>query len=85
MTARDPNEFYFVHMVDDHSKLLDRYLGDIVIPDGVRVVAVRRGEETLFPRLDFRFAKDDSVIVFTSFSRRSDLIRVFGKSSIPEV
>lgn len=85
MTARDPNEFYFVHLVDGNSKLLDRYLGDLVVPDGVRIVAVRREGEIFYPKLEYMFQKGDEIIVFTSFSRRSDLIRVFGKSSIPEV
>lgn len=85
MTARDQSEFYFVHMVDEQSKLLDRYLGDLMVPDGVRIVAVNRGGSIVYPGLDFRFRKDDGVIVFTTFGSRSDLIRVFGKSSIPEV
>ena len=85
MTARDQDEFYFVHMVDQQSKLLDRYLGDMMVPEGVRIVAVKRGDGIVYPRLDTRFQKDDAVIVFTSFSKRTDLIRVFGKSSIPEV
>ena len=85
MTARDQDEFYFIHMVDSQSKLLNRYLGDMMVPEGVRIVAVKRGDSLIYPRLDSMFQKDDAVIVFTSFSRRSDLIRVFGKSSIPEV
>lgn len=85
MTARDQGEFYFVHVVDDQSKLLDRYLGDLMVPEGVRIVAVKRGDSMVYPRLDNKFQRDDHVIVFTSFSHRSDLIRVFGKSSIPEV
>lgn len=85
MTARDQNEFYFVHIVDDQSRLLDRYLGDLKIPEGVRIVAIKRGEETIYPRLDSMIIRDDAVIVFTSYTHRSELIRVFGKSSIPEV
>ena len=85
MTARNPNEFYFVHVVDKQSKLMDRYYGDLNIPDGVRIVAVKRGTDIIYPRLDSRFLDGDSVIVFTSYSHRKDLIRVFGKSSVPEV
>ena len=85
MRSRDPDEFYFVHIVDRQSKLLDRYYGDLNIPDGVRIVAVKRGTDIIYPRLDSRFQDGDSVIVFTSYTRRNDLIRVFGKSSVPEV
>lgn len=85
MTARDQDEFYFIHLVDDQSKLLDRYLGDLKIPEGVRIVAIKRGDEIVYPRLDSMIQRDDAVIVFTSYNHRSELIRVFGKSSIPEV
>ncbi len=64
---------------------MDRYLGDLMVPEGVKIVAIKRDDGIFYPRLDSMFRKDDSIIVFTSFAHRSDLIRVFGKSSIPEV
>ena len=85
MTARDQDEFYFIHFVDGQSKLLDRYLGDMMVLEGVRIVAIKRGDRIFYPRLDTMFQKNDAVIVFTSFARRSDLIRIFGKPSVPEV
>lgn len=56
-----------------------------MVPEGVKIVAIKRDDGIFYPRLDSMFRKDDSIIVFTSFAHRSDLIRVFGKSSIPEV
>ncbi len=82
---RDQNELFFCHVVDSGSKLLDQYLGDIIIPEGIKIVAIVRGGETIYPQMDTRILKDDNVIVYTSVPRRSDLVRVFGKSSIPEV
>ncbi len=85
MRSRHQDEIFFIHFVDDDSPLRGRYFGDIRVPDGSRLIAVRRGLETLYPRLDTKIVRGDSVIVFTSVASRDELAKVLGKTSVPEV
>ena len=85
MKAREEDEVFFLHKVNERSPLRDRYLGDIHVPSGVRMVAVRRGEEMVYPRLYTKLVDGDEIVVFTSHVRRSDISKLFGKSASPEV
>lgn len=73
------SEFFFTQTVKEGSKIDGKYLGDLSIPDGIRIVAIRRGEQILYPTIDTRFQIGDVVIVFTNLTDESDLARVFGK------
>ena len=46
------------------SALVGRPLRDVDIPDGVKVAAVRRGDQLLFPRGDFVIKAGDHVVLF---------------------
>ena len=85
MRLRANNEIFFTHKVDKDSKLNDSYLGDLNIPEGIRVVAVEREDKLIYPRLDFKFKVDDSVIVFTYLDDDDELVKVFGKDVVPEL
>ena len=76
---------FFTHNVDGLSKLLDRYVGDLNMPDGLRIVAIIRDGEITYPLLDTRIRNDDSVILFSVNKRGSELAKVLGKNSIPEM
>lgn len=76
---------FFTHNVDGLSKLLDRYVGDLNMPDGLRTVAIIRDGEITYPLLDTRILNDDSVILFSVNKRGSELAKVLGKNSIPEM
>ena len=78
-------DLFFIHNVDAESAVRDRYLGDLTVPDGVRLVAIRRGNNLIYPKLDTKILQDDSIIVFSSNVRRSELNKLLGSSSVPEV
>ncbi|MBE6513708.1 MAG: NAD-binding protein [Candidatus Methanomethylophilaceae archaeon] len=77
---KNHNELFFKHTVSSGSKLLDVRNGDIRMPPGIRIVALRREGQLSFPRLDIRFQEGDEVIVFTNVTKESELFKVFGKN-----
>lgn len=76
---------FFIHEVDEGSKLLDRFVGDLNIPEGLRLVAIRRGGEITYPLLDTKIGLGDSVIMFSNSHMESELVRIFGKGVLPEM
>ena len=89
LRMRSHNEVFFNHTVDKDSKLLNRYYGDLHIPEGIRIVAIIRedGNETvkIYPRMDTRICEGDRIVVFTNLTKESDLARVFGKNVAVEL
>ena len=85
LRMRTHNEIFFSHSIDSNSRLLNRYLGDLSIPEGVRIVATIRNEEVIYPRMDTKFCDGDRVIVFTNLTKESELARVFGKNVVAEL
>ncbi len=73
----------FIHRVDDLSKLRGRFVGDIQVPDGLRIVALRRGDELIYPRLDTRVLKDDEAVVFSNGNKESEIARALGRRTEP--
>ena len=77
---KNHNELFFKHTVTPQSKLLNVRNGDIRMPPGIRIVALRRTGVLSFPRLDERFQEGDEIIVFTNVTKESELFKVFGKN-----
>ena len=46
---------------------------------------MEREDKLIYPRLDFKFKVDDSVIVFTYLDDDDELVKVFGKDVVPEL
>ena len=84
LKLRNPEELFFVHDIQSNSKLLGKYYGDLVVPEGIRVIAVYRNGTTIFPALDTQFLEGDRVIVFTNMINGKGLSRVFGRNTIIE-
>jgi Trk K+ transport system NAD-binding subunit len=84
MRMRNSDEQFFIHDVDSHSKLIDRYYGDLILPNGVRVVAIKRNEDVLYPAMDTEFIEGDRLLVFTNFTKEKDLAKVFGRNIVSE-
>lgn len=90
---RNPAEMFFTYVVSEKSKIVDRYLGDLTVPEGVRIVGIQRkdgdnsdSDKTMFyPKLDFKVQLNDAVIVFTCVRDSSILAELFGKDSLPEL
>ncbi len=74
---------FFIHRVDDLSKLRGRFVGDVRVPDGLRIVAISRDGELVFPGLDTRLLRDDAVIMFEVDKTDSELIKILGHKAEP--
>lgn len=90
---RNPSEMFFTYTVTEKSKILDKYLGDLTVPEGVRIVGVQRKDpnisdndkQTIYPKLDLKIQLKDAVIVFTCVRDSSILAELFGRESLPEL
>jgi len=81
---RGTGETYFVHDVDSESKIIDRYFGDLALPNGIRILAIRRGDTTIYPKMDTKFTDGDHVLVFTNLSSNKELANIFGRNAVTE-
>lgn len=82
---KGPSEIFFSHIVDGKSKLINRYYGDIFLPQGIAIICVVRNDELIYPLMDTCFESGDNVIVFTNRRDSNDLTTVFGRKNIPEL
>ena len=76
---------FFTHVVDSSSKLLNRFVGDLNMPEGLRLVAIERDGQIMYPVLDTRMEEGDSVILFSNAKMESEVVRIFGKGVLPEM
>lgn len=84
LRMRDHDELFFIHEVNERSKLLDKYYGDLVIPNGLRVVALDREGTVIFPVMDTQFLSGDRLVVFTNYASGKGIAKVFGRNAINE-
>ena len=76
---------FFMHAIDGSSKLEGRFVGDLNMPEGLRIVAIRRGDSIIYPLLDTKLLTGDSAVVFSNGKRESEIIKVLGKRPLPEM
>ncbi len=76
---------FFTHVVDSGSKLLNRFVGDLNMPEGLRIVAIEHEGEIVYPLLDNKISDGDSVIMFSNSKMESEVVRIFGKGVLPEM
>lgn len=74
---------FFIHRVDDLSRLRGRFIGDIQVPHGLRIVAIKRGDDMKYPRLDTKILIDDAVVLFSNGNTESEIVRVLGHRTEP--
>ncbi|MDR1404963.1 MAG: NAD-binding protein [Candidatus Methanoplasma sp.] len=72
------NEFFFSVTIDDGSVLRNTHLGDINMPEGIRVAAIVREGIIEYPRLNTVFRDRDKVLLFTHMVNPVKLSRLFG-------
>ncbi len=73
--------FFFTHQVNDSSKIKDRFVGDINMPRGLRIVAIRKDGFLRYPNLDTKISVGDVVILFSVQLKEAELIRTLGKGT----
>ncbi|MBQ9689465.1 MAG: NAD-binding protein [Candidatus Methanomethylophilaceae archaeon] len=84
MRMRNREEQFFIHDVNKQSKLIDKYFGDVVMPNGLSILGIYRDGSILYPMMDTKFIEGDRVMVFTNFTKEKDLAKVFGRKAISE-
>jgi len=84
MRMRNRDEQFFIHDVNKQSKLIERYYGDLSLPNGLSVLAIYRNGTIIYPMMDTKFVEGDRVLVFTNFTKEKDLAKVFGRKVISE-
>ncbi len=85
MKSRYKNELFFTYTVDRDSPTCGRFLGDLHLPEGSRIIAVFRKDRFVRLNLCSELEEGDLAVVFSSFECIDELMRVLGKSKVPEV
>jgi Trk K+ transport system NAD-binding subunit len=84
LRLRDFDQQFFIHDVNKRSKLLGKYYGDLVMDKAVRIVAIKRQDKLIYPRMDTQFLEGDQAMVFTSKAKDKDLAKIFGRTVLTE-
>lgn len=79
-----PDDFLFGIDVRHGTPICGTMLGDIPIPEGVRLVAIIRNGITFYPELTTRFLEGDRVLVYTHMADAVKLSALLG-NQIPEL
>ena len=79
LTIERDDEYFFSVTLDEGSILTGNRIGDINIPDGIRVAAIRRGDIMIYPRMDTMFENGDKVLLFTHMANPVKLSKLVGQ------
>ncbi|MDR3282774.1 MAG: Trk system potassium transporter TrkA [Candidatus Methanoplasma sp.] len=74
-------EYFFASVLDKHSILVGNRLGDVNMPEGMRIAAVMRGGEPIYPHMDTMFMPNDKVLVFTYMANPVEITRLLGQKT----
>ena len=85
MAVEGDDEYFFSVTIDEHSDLLKNRLGDINMPEGIKVAAVWRGGAMIYPRMNTMFMEGDKVLLFTHLANPVKLSRLFGHNALLEL
>jgi trk system potassium uptake protein TrkA len=81
LSVERDNEFFFSVTIDGRSVLLSNRLGDINLPEGLRVAAIRRDNDMIYPSMDTLFKKGDKVLLFTCKASSVEVSKLFGHNT----
>ncbi|MBR4226573.1 MAG: NAD-binding protein [Candidatus Methanomethylophilaceae archaeon] len=76
---------FFMHVVEHKSPFCNRYLGDMRLPYGIKIVAISRDGGVFYPDLDTMMLENDQLIVFANKPEDAVVKKLFGKDAIPEM
>ncbi|MDR3206229.1 MAG: Trk system potassium transporter TrkA [Candidatus Methanoplasma sp.] len=79
------NEYLFTSVLDKRSVLTGNRLGDVHMPEGVRIAAIVRGGEPLYPHMDTMFMPEDRVLVFTHMANPVEITKLLGQETPQEL
>ncbi len=76
---------FFTHKVDEGSKIKGRFVGDLNLPYGLRIVAVKNETGLTYPKMDTVIEMGDSLIMFAYDIKKSEIVKVLGRGNVPEM
>jgi trk system potassium uptake protein TrkA len=79
------DEFFFSVKVERRSPLCNSHLGDVNMPDGIKVAAIRRNGAIVYPRMNTMFREGDDVLLFTHKVSPVGLSKLFGHNAPQEL
>lgn len=79
------DEYFFSVTLDERSVLSGNRLGDINIPEGIRIAAVQRNGRMIYPQMNTMFRTGDKVLLFTHMVNPVKLSGLFGHYSPVEL
>jgi trk system potassium uptake protein TrkA len=85
MRMNHEGELFFSVTLTSQSKICNEHLGDVRLPEGVRIAAVVRDGRIIYPRMDTVFRNGDKVLLFTYMTKVSKLERLFGTNALSEM
>lgn len=76
---------FFSVTLDKKSVLTGNRIGDIKIPEGVRIAAIIRNGKTIYPRVNTKFEIGDKVLLFTHMINPTKLSKLLGQVPVTEL
>lgn len=77
LQMRHEKELFFSIILNEKSGLAEILVGDLKLPEGSRIVAIVRGSEAIFPRLDTGLKVNDKLLIFAYDVKMSKLEKLF--------
>ncbi len=78
MRMNHDGEMFFSATVTPKAVICNQPLGDVEVPEGLRIAAIVRGPEIIYPRMDFTFREGDKVLLFSYMIKSQKLEKMFG-------
>lgn len=85
ITMDHDDEFFFSVVLNKKSALTGNYLGDMKLPDGVRITMIIREGKIMYPRMNVKFQNGDKVLVFTHMVNPMKLFKLLGQDALVEL
>ena len=76
-----PGCHFLSFKLDNSSPIARKYYGDVVIPNGINIFAIRRNNTTLYPILTTKFEVGDIVLLLTHKIDPLQLTNLLGKNA----
>jgi K+ transport systems, NAD-binding component len=85
LTMERDDEYFFGVTLDEDSPLTDNKLGDIHIPEGIKIIAIKRDDVMIYPQMNTAFHEGDKVLIFTHLANPVKLSKLIGHATYVEL
>lgn len=77
LMMRHHGRMFFSMTVPEKSNVTNRFVGDIILPEGCRLTGIIRDGKTMIPRMDVKYLPGDQVLMFTDMAKLKKLENMF--------